>query len=216
MTETSQAFTALVVDDHPVTHLGCRGLLSELGFTSILKADDGGSALRSLDKNAPDLIVLDVGLPGIGGLALLPQLRKRAPDARILIFTMNENPAFAVMALEGGAHGFLSKNAPPEEFLQAVRTVLDGRIFLEPDLALSVATRTTRREGSLACLTPRELQILRLISQGLTYEDIADEVHVSYKTVANVSSALRRKLSARSLPDLIRIGLEMDISQNSA
>lgn len=209
----NKALTALVIDDHPVTHLGCRGLLSEYGFTNIGIAEDGESAMRQIDKSPPDLILLDIGLPGVGGLKLLPQILNRLPDVPILIFTMYENPSMAAMALEQGASGFLSKNAPPEDFLQAVKAVMDGQIYLESSLALRVATRSVKPETQL---TPRELQILRLISRGLTYEQVAAEVHVSYKTVANASSTLRRKLSARSLSDLIRIGLEMELSDGDS
>lgn len=214
MKDAVECLEALVIDDHPVTHLGCRSLLAELDFHKVHKAVDCGSSLRFLEKSAPHLILLDLGLPGVGGLKLLPQLIQRAPEAAILVFTMNENPAFAMMALENGAHGFLSKNAPPEHFLQAVRTVMEGRVYLEADLAMAVATRRTKKTDLLADLSPREVQILRLIGHGLTYENIAAEIHVSYKTVANVSSGLRRKLSARSLSDLIRIALEVEASSS--
>ena len=199
---------ALVIDDHPITHIGCRSLLAELGFATVERADDIPSALRLADRRAPDLIVLDLGLPGVGGLKAMPQLQARVPDARILVFTMNESAALAALALENGAAGFLSKNTPPEAFIAAVDTVMAGQVYLERELAIDVATRAMRRDSTpFANLTPREHQVLRLIGEGKTYEDIAGEIHVSYKTVANTSSALKRKLSAKSLPELMRLAV---------
>lgn len=200
-----------MIDDHPITHLGARSLLPECGFDTVLRAEDAGTALRHLDRALPDLIILDLGLPGIGGLALLPQLQSRAPEVPVLVFTMNENPAFARMAMEQSAQGFLSKNALPEQFIAAVRTIMAGRTFLEPRLALTLATGG-HAEGRFGDLNAREAQVLRLIAQGQSYDEIADAIHVSYKTVANVSAALRRKLSARNLTELMRVGLEMDRS----
>lgn len=199
---------ALVVDDHPVTHIGCRALLGELGFDEIESVDNGSAALRAVERAAPELILLDLGLPGVGGLQLIGPLRSRAPDARILVFTMNESPALAASALEAGASGFLSKNAPPEDLLTAVRAVTSNKVYLERGLAIDMATRSVKRDlDPKSCLTPREHQVLRLIGKGFTYEQIAEEIHVSYKTVANTSSSLKRKLSARSLPDLMRIAV---------
>ncbi|WP_417606528.1 LuxR C-terminal-related transcriptional regulator [Primorskyibacter flagellatus] len=146
---------------------------------------------------------------GIGGLALLPQLQDRAAGVPVLVFTMNENPSLARMAMEQGALGFLSKNAPPEQFLLAERTVMAGPTFLEARLALSLVT-DARTEDRFSDLNPREAQVLRLIAQGRSYDEIAGSIHVSYRTVANVIAALRRKQSVRNLTELMRIGLEMD------
>ncbi|MEO0958914.1 MAG: response regulator transcription factor [Pseudomonadota bacterium] len=204
------ARVALVIDDHPVTHLGCRSLLAEAGYTRINEATDAPSAFRSAERDPPDLIVLDLGLPGVGGLQMIAPLIERAPERRILVFSMNESPAFAARAFEAGAQGYLSKNAPPEALVAAVRTIERGQVFIERTLAISGATQNAAHRDPLAALTPREHQVLRLIGQGLRYEDIAAEIHVSYKTVANTCANLKRKLAARSLSDLIRIAIVSD------
>lgn len=198
---------AVVIDDHPITHLGCRKLLASAGYEVIVEASDGPTALRQIERTPPALAVVDIGLPGVGGLQLVRPILQRAPQCRILVFSMNDSPAFAAQALDVGAHGYLSKHAPPEDFLAAVRTLEDGRIYLARQVAIDVATLARREANPLASLTPREHQVLRLIGAGLRHDEIASEINVSYKTVANTTAALKRKLSARSLPDLMRIAV---------
>lgn len=199
--------TAMVVDDHPITHLGCGRLLADLGYDRVLKAMDGDEALALLDDHRPDIVILDIGLPGAGGLALIGPILDRAPDSAILIFSMNDQPGFAARALAEGAHGFLSKNAPPEEFNAAIRTLEGGAFHLSPRLAMALATRGAGPEGR-AALSDREDQVLTLLGQGRSLQDIADQLGVSYKTVANATSALKRKLGVTGMTGLIRHALD--------
>lgn len=199
---------ALVIDDHPITHLGARALLTSCDFDEVLEAEEMRGAYHLTETRQPDLILLDLGLPGIGGLEMIRPLLNRAPDAVILIFSMNEQPVFAGRALEQGARGYLSKNAPPDEFRDAIATVMRGEVYLPHDLARRLALMGRADDDPLARLTPREQQVLRLIGEGKDLQRIADEINVSYKTAANVSSALKKKLNAEGLPDLIRIAIE--------
>lgn len=200
--------TALVIDDHPITHMGARALLSRCGFDVVLEAMEMRGAYEQAERDQPALILLDLGLPGIGGLEMIEPLRARAPDAAILVFSMNEQPVFAGRALERGARGFLSKNAPPDTFREAVATVMRGEVYLPHDMAMRLATEGRQGVDPLARLTPREAQVLRLIGEGKELQAIADQINVSYKTAANISSALKKKLNVDSLPGLIRIAIE--------
>lgn len=199
--------TALVIDDHPITHLGARALLTGCGFDVVLEATDMRSAYQQTEAHHPTLILLDLGLPGIGGLEMIEPLNERAPQAAILVFSMNEQPVFAGRALERGARGFLSKNAPPDTFREAVATVMRGDVYLPHDMAMQLATQGRQGVDPLARLTPREVQVLQLIGEGKDLQTIADQINVSYKTAANVSSTLKKKLNAESLPALIRIAI---------
>lgn len=201
---------ALVVDDHPVTHLGCRRLLGDLGYAEVLEARDGESGCRLAARHRPALIVLDLGLPGVGGLQLIPQLRERAPEARILIFSMNEGAVFAAKALEAGASGYLTKSSAPEDFTAAVRSLEAGRVFLERAMATELALLNVGGRDPMKGLSAREHQVLRLLGRGRSHSEIAAEIHVSYKTVANTCALLKRKLGARSLSDLIRLAIEQE------
>ncbi|TCO71737.1 response regulator [Rhodovulum euryhalinum] len=205
--------TALIVDDHPVTHIGCGQLLRDAGYDEVFEALTDREAYRLAEAHGPDLIVLDLGMPGVGGLNMIGPLSTRAPAARILVFTMNEQTVFAAKALEAGARGYLSKNSAPDDFLEAVRTLERDELFLSHKVAVSVASmRIGGKADPLASLTEREHQVLRLIGRGEDLQSIADALCISYKTAANTSSILKRKLGARNTTELVRLAIETGMS----
>lgn len=204
--------SALVIDDHPVTHLGCGQLLRELDYDPVLEALTDRDALSLAEVYLPGLIVLDLGMPGLGGLNLIAPLLRRIPKARILIFSMNEQAAFVSKALAAGASGYLSKNSGPEDFLDAVRSLEAGKAYLPHDMAMSLATaKIGGHADPLSTLTEREHQVLRLLGQGLDLQSIADDLRVSYKTAANASSAIKKKLGAKSTTELIRYAISAGV-----
>ena len=205
--------SALVIDDHPITHLGANRLLRELGYEQIGQAMSGEDALAQLSGGgAADLIVLDISLPGRGGLDLVTPLRDAAPDARILVFSMNDQTGFAARALQAGAQGFLSKNAPPADFRDAVRMLEGGEFYLSPKHAMALATlRAGASADPLGALSDRERQVLALIGRGLGLQAIADELDVSYKTAANTSSALKKKLGVDGINGLMKFALDSGV-----
>lgn len=204
---------ALVIDDHPITHLGASRLLRDLGYAPVGQAMSGEQALTQLTTDpAPDLIVLDISLPGASGLDLVEPLNAAAPDARILVFSMNDQTGFAARALQAGAHGFLSKNAPPDDFRNAVRTLEAGEFYLAPKQAMALATLRVGAVGDpLGALSDRERQVLALIGQGHTLQTIADRLQVSYKTAANTSSALKKKLGVDGINGLMKFALDSGV-----
>lgn len=205
--------SALIIDDHPITHLGASRLLRDLGYDPIGQAMSGEEALTQLaDGTTPALIVLDISLPGKDGLDLVAPLAKAAPDARILIFSMNDQTGFAARALQAGAHGFLSKNAPPAEFREAVHRLESGDFYLSAKQAVALATlRAGASADPLGALSERERQVLTLIGRGLSLQAIADELGVSYKTAANTSSSLKKKLEVDGINGLMKFALESGV-----
>lgn len=204
--------SALVIDDHPVTHLGCGQLLRELDYDPVLEALTDQDAFSLAEVYIPDLIVLDLGMPGLGGLNLIEPLLRRTPKAHILIFSMNEQAAFVSKALAAGASGYLSKNSGPEDFLDAVRALEAGKAYLPHDMAMSLATaKIGGHADPLSTLTEREHQVLRLLGEGQDLQSIADSLRVSYKTAANASSAIKRKLGAKSTTELIRYAISAGV-----
>ncbi|MGR3542700.1 MAG: response regulator transcription factor [Paracoccus sp. (in: a-proteobacteria)] len=206
--------TALVIDDHPITHLGASRLLREMDYERVAQAMSGDEALRLLQEEAPapDLIVLDISLPGTGGLDLVAPLRAAVPQARILIFSMNDQTGFAARALQAGAQGFLSKNAAPDDFRAAIRTLEAGEFYLSAKQALALATlRAGAAADPLATLSDRERQVLALIGRGFSLQAIADELDVSYKTAANTSSALKKKLGVDGINGLMKFALDSGV-----
>lgn len=204
---------ALVIDDHPITHLGASRLLRDLGYDPVGQAMSGEEALDQLTRDlAPDLIVLDISLPGAGGLDLVAPLLTAAPDAPILVFSMNDQTGFAARALQAGAQGFLSKNAPPSDFRDAVRTLEAGEFYLAPKQAMALATLRAGAAGDpLGALSDRERQVLALIGQGHALQAIADQLGVSYKTAANTSSALKKKLGVDGINGLMKFALDSGV-----
>ena len=202
--------SALVIDDHPVTHLGAGRLLRDLGYGRIDQAMTAAEAMTRARAAAHGLILLDITLPDGDGLTLIDALHEVAPDAAILVFSMNDQTGFAARAIQAGAQGFLSKNAAPEEFRQAVRRVEAGEFHLSPQHAMALATMRAGAVGGdpVAQLSGREDQVLRLIGKGLSLQAIADEIGVSYKTVANTSSRLKQKLGVDGMNGLMRIALQ--------
>jgi DNA-binding NarL/FixJ family response regulator len=204
--------TALVIDDHPVTHLGCGQLLRELAYSQVFEALTDQDALSLARAHAPGLIILDLGMPGLGGLNLIEPLLRQVPHARILIFSMNEQAVFVSKALSAGAAGYLTKNSGPEQFHEAVQALEAGKVYLEHDMAMAVATaKIGGHADPLSMLTDREYQVLRLLGQGDDLQAIADALRVSYKTAANTSSAIKKKLGAKNTTELIRYAISAGV-----
>ena len=197
----------LIVDDHPVVVSGCKALLAADPGIEVIAATDGESGYAAYFKGRPDVGVLDLNLPDVSGLDLCRRILKEDPEARLIIFTMNDDPVFAARAIEAGARGFIAKTDDPLAFAPAVRRVAEGGVHLKPETARDVAF--LRKGGTQAAvdLNEREREILRLLAAGNTMAQIAFTLNVSYKTVANNCTQLRHKLGARSAMDLMRIAV---------
>ncbi|GLI95628.1 response regulator transcription factor [Methylocystis echinoides] len=203
----------LIIDDHPMVIEGCRGMLSEQADIEVLEAHDADEALEAFSSGAPDVVVLDINLPGTSGLDLLRRLLKTNPSAKILVFTMNDDPGFAARAIEHGAHGYLTKNEDPRALLKALRAVAAGERYLSNELALKLAFADRERvKNPLDVLSNREIEILRNLAEGKDMAEIAHILKISYKTVANNCILIKRKLGARSKADLVRIAVKNEIA----
>ncbi len=196
----------LIVDDHPIVISGCRALLAGDADIEVSEASDGETGFDAYVALAPDVAVIDINLPGLSGFELTRRILRRDPAARIVIFSMNDDPAFAARAIEAGARGYIAKNDDPLLFADALRQVAGGGVYLPADLARKLAF--SRPGDVLALLSARELEILRLIAAGDTMTAIADKLNLSYKTVANNCTALKQKLRAKSSMDLMRLAIE--------
>jgi DNA-binding NarL/FixJ family response regulator len=196
----------LLVDDHAIVLQGCRSLLEDLDQCEILEATSVVSGYRLFLRRQPDVVVLDLALQGSGlaGLSLVRRMSARAPRTPILVFSMHSDPVIASRALEAGATGYLLKDTSASDLLEAFDTVRRGRAYISHSLATEVALLGTRgKTRAVGKLTPRELQTLALLAEGKAYSQIAEELCVSYKTVANTCSQLKVKLGAGNLAELI-------------
>ncbi|PAY03700.1 MULTISPECIES: response regulator [Bradyrhizobium] len=203
----------LIVDDHPVVVSGCRSLFASDKTVTVDEAVDAKTGHRAFLQNRPDVTVIDIKLPDVSGFELLRRIRKGDPDARIIVFSMNDDPAFVVRAAEMGAQGYLSKSDDPRMFVKAVRMVAAGERFISPHLAQAVAfARGAIKANPASQMSARELEILRLLSRGSKIIDVAKMLNISYKTVANTTSLLKQKLGAKNHSDLVRIAVEIDLT----
>ena len=199
----------LVVDDHPIVASGCRALLETDPDIEVFEASDGKAGYSAFFARKPDVAVIDLNLPGLSGLELIRRILQREPEARLIIFSMNDDPVVAARAIEAGAKGYIAKNDDPNLFAGAVKSVAGGGLYLHPELARQIAfLRAGANATMVSSLTPRELEIVRLIAAGRTMAEIADALDVSYKTIANNCTLLKQKLGARSAMDLMRIAID--------
>jgi two-component system, NarL family, invasion response regulator UvrY len=202
----------LVIDDHPIVASGCRALLESDPTIKVIDAADGDAGYAAYFAHRPDVALIDMNLPGLSGLEVCRRILQRQPDARIIIFTMNDDPVFAARAIEAGAKGYIAKNDDPLLIAEAVRRVAEGGGYLHPEMAREIAfLRAGSNASRVSDLSARELEILRLLAKGKTMAEIADVLHVSYKTVANNCTQLRQKLGARSAMDLMRIAIDSNL-----
>lgn len=198
----------LLVEDHAVVREGVRRLLSLHMPAEIDEAADIETASASYAGNRPDLVVLDLNLTGAGGLELLRRLLATDPAANVLIFSMHAEPAFAARALKAGAKGYVSKSAPADELVAAVRSVCAGGRYIDREMASALALGQPATDDPLQALSVREVEILRLLGQGKSLTAIADALGVAYKTVANNCSQMKVKLGVERTADLIRLALQ--------
>ncbi|CAL75788.1 putative two-component response regulator, lux-R family [Bradyrhizobium sp. ORS 278] len=205
-------YRVLLVDDHPVVITACRWLLNEAGIGTLTEAHDAESAYAAYVREQPDAAIVDLRLRGedLGGIGLIERMRSHDPQARILVFSMLGDPRIVRSAIDAGASGYLLKDAPPQELPKALEQVRTGGTYLDPQLAMRIAMLRQDADGAAqTSLTPRERQALALLAQAKSYQAIADQLGISYKTVINLTYRLRQKLGARSLPDLVRLAVEM-------
>jgi DNA-binding NarL/FixJ family response regulator len=197
----------LVVDDHAIVRSGIRRLLGERADIQVLEAANGEEAMQVVADRPISLIVLDLNLPGLGGLELLRRLVRVAPKTPILVFSQHAEAIYATKAIEAGARGFVSKNAMPEEFLEAVDAVLAGAVAIEKSVQREMAVRDLAEDAYLKPLTERDMEILRLLAAGNSLSEIAAKLGIAYKTVANTLSRIKEKLGVGQTSDLIRIAV---------
>jgi DNA-binding NarL/FixJ family response regulator len=203
--------SVLIIDDHPIVLQGCRRILQDAGVEHIIEARDVVDGYRLYRRHSPDAVIVDLELRHreLSGLSLIQRIHAHNARTRILVFSMHSDPAIVARVLEAGALGYVNKDTSSAELVRAFEQVMAGTPYLSNELAMDVAlVRTGLRRNPLDDLTPRQLQTLALLAKGKPYGEIAQDLNLSYKTVANVCSELKRKLAAKNLPDLVRIAVQ--------
>jgi DNA-binding NarL/FixJ family response regulator len=205
--------TIMLVDDHAIVREGYRALLQkQSGLRVVAEAADGAEAYRLFKELRPDLVIMDLTLPGFGGIEAIKRIRQWDTKARILVFSMHQTAAYAVQAIRAGAKGYVTKSSPPEALIRAVHDVLDDRTALSADIGHELALDRLADEPIAAdVLSAREFEILRLILAERTTDEIAETLHISPKTVANTRYLIKSKLDVESDIELVRLALRQKI-----
>lgn len=208
----------MIVDDHPVVREGYRRLIElQADMVIVAEAEDARSAYSRFREARPDVVIMDVTLPGATGIEALRHIRQFDADARIVAFTMHQGAAFALKAIEAGAIGYVTKSSDPEILISAIRGAIVGRSVISPDLMHAIARdRIKGRETRLDDLSLRQTEILRLLASGWTADSIADELAISRKTVQNNHYQIKGILDVETDAQLVWLALEAGlVSQGS-
>ncbi|GEP12637.1 response regulator transcription factor [Methylobacterium gnaphalii] len=207
----------LLVDDHAVVREGYRSLLEKQAHLRVVgEAANGAEAYRQFKTLNPDLVVMDLTMPGFGGIEAIRRIRQWDRTAMILVFTMHQSPAYAIQAIRAGAKGYVTKSSSPDELLRAVGDVLDGRLALSADMDHVLALDQLAAEPrAIDVLTPREFEVLQMLLAERNSDEIAEILHVSPKTVTNTRFLIRSKLEVRSEIELFKLALRQGLLRTS-
>ena len=210
-TPQGRRISVLLVDDHAVVREGYRRLLErDESLLVVGEAATAAEALRRDEELKPDVVVLDIALPGVSGIETLRRILAHRPGARVLMFSMYQDGIYASRAIEAGACGYLSKASAPDLLIEAVRAAAQGRRYLSPDVE-QVLARSAAAQGPAGALSARELEVLRMLSQGYSVEKIGERLGLSPKTAANHQSSIKQKLGADSALQLILIAQQLGL-----
>ena len=212
----SKKVTIVLVDDHAVVRAGVRRLLEqEALFDVIGEAESGEKAYHMFGELKPDVMVMDLSMPGMGGLEAIRRILMRHERARILVLTMHEDLSFANQALKLGAKGYLIKNTLGDDLVKSIQTVSRGEVFLSDEIAKKMAMQSISGEQDpIHELSAREFEIFRLLAEGLEIDAIATTLNISSKTVSNYQTMIKQKLNIITPVELIRYAIKAGVIKN--
>lgn len=211
---SAPAIRIMLVDDHAVVRAGFRRLLEQqLNCQVVAEAADAERAYKLFVEHKPDVVVLDLSMPGLSGMDTIRRIIAREPAARILVFSMHEDASVAERAIQLGARGYVTKSSAPEVLAAAVAEVAAGKLALSPDITQSLALlKLNGAESPLSALSAREFEIFRLLAGGYSVVAIAGLLSLSGKTVANYHSLIKQKLGIASDVELVLLAQRQNVS----
>jgi two-component system response regulator NreC len=201
----AEGISIVLVDDHTVVRRALRLLLEEEpGFEVVAEAEDADGGVRYVRGHKPDVLILDLNMPGRPSLEAIPDMQEASPETKIVVLTMQKEPAFARQALQLGVLGYVLKEAADDELVQAVRSAAAGDTYLQPALGARLAAEP---EAAATDLSERETDVLRLIALGHTNAEIAEKLYISVRTVETHRAHIQQKLGVSSRAELVRSAL---------
>jgi len=205
----------MLVDDHAVVRAGYNMLLKNAPeITVVAEASNGEEAYQLYSAHMPDVVVMDLSLPGIGGIEAIKRICSRDNKATILVFSMHEEVIFVEQALQAGASGYITKSTDPQLLVEAIIRLSKGEKYIDAELAQRLAYEKSRGQDSLLSdLSTREFEIFCMLAEGLNTSEIAKRLCLSYKTVANYSTQIKSKLNVSTIADIARLAIRYNIIQ---
>lgn len=201
----------LVADDHPVVRKGLQSCLAKQERLKIVgEASDGDEALKKTRELAPDVVLMDISMPGMNGLAVTEVLRKESPAVKVLVLSVHNNRDYIFRIIQAGAHGFISKEAPPDELLRAIESVYSGEPFFSPEIAKAALNQLVTSGGKkdpFAQLTSREREVLVLIAEGQSNKEIATKLGIGVRTIETHRERIMRRLDIHSVAGLTKFAI---------
>ena len=203
----------ILVDDHAVVRIGFRMLLETSNEINVIaEAVRGEQAIQLAMAHPADVMIMDLSMPGIGGLEAIRRITERNPDIKILVFSVHDEQVYIHRALDAGAKGYITKNSAPDILIEAAEQIAKGQQYIERELIKNDASKKPELDylKVIHDFTAREFDVFILLSRGLTIHKIADELCLSYKTIANYSTQIKKKLQVSSLAELAQIAISLD------
>ncbi len=215
MQSENKKIRILLVDDHAVVRAGYQMLLKQSDKTEIIaEACSGEQASKLFTDLSPDVVVMDLSLPGMSGLEAIQRIIRKDANAKILVFSMHEDTVFVDQALRAGARGYLTKSSAPKTLIKAIEEIARGGVYIDDRLVQHLAFQKARGEtGPFSGLSTREFEIFCLLAEGLNINEIAARLSIGYKTVANYSSQIKNKLEVNTTAELARLAIRHNILQ---
>jgi DNA-binding NarL/FixJ family response regulator len=199
----------IIADDHPLVRSGLKSVLHTMpGLEVVAEAENGQQLLQLVAQHRPAVALIDLSMPQLNGLEALQQLSKQYPELRLIVLTMHEEPEYILKSLSSGAQAYLLKNVEPHELQKAIMTVVNGGKYYNPTITGIVMENLTKAESDEEALTPREIEVLRLVCRGMSNHQIASELFISIRTVEKHRVNVLRKMQAVNTADLVRKAME--------
>lgn len=213
--KSKEIITVMLIDDHPVVLDGYGRLLDKTpGIKVVAKASDGETACSLYQKHLPDVAILDLNMPGIGGMETLRRIRAKSPEARILVFSMHDSTTLILRVLEAGAMGYITKQSGVAQMVDAVRQVARGKLFVDPERIPSLMRwRPNPPDDPIRTLSVREFQIFQLLAEGHSVAEIAEILSISPKTAGVHHTSIMKKLDVNNTVQLVRLAIQQGIIQ---
>lgn len=203
----------LLADDHEVVRSGLATMLKKNeDFEVIHEVSSGEQAYQQYSELEPDLLIMDMTMPGIGGLEALRRICGRYSDARVIMFSMHENVTLAMQVMSAGAMGYVSKSGDSQDIIAAIRQVMGGKSYLSAEMAQKIALQSVSgTEDPTQRLTAREFEVFRLLAEGLSLSRVANQLNLESKTVANYQTILKNKLGFSTTTEMVRLAIKYGV-----